>query len=212
MSRHTYKALIMGNSETGKSSFLSHWKTGASSPEYNPTLGVHVVSETLPSLTDKLDLWELSAQAPYHFLGSAYMRASHLAVIFVRINKTTDNNYALEIMKKLKKESPATRLILVLNQSDAELLTITKKNIPEKLKEAFADCPIVTLNTCTGAGVSSLIETIKDLLLQCEKRASSNPELVSEPIAPPIIHTKKAIERTIENRSPWYCCWRPKRT
>jgi GTPase SAR1 family protein len=76
-----YKVVLIGNSESGKTSFIKSVITGEKNTKYSPTLGVEVHPIKINDLY--LNVWDLAGNPKYGGLVDCYLMQSRLGIVFM---------------------------------------------------------------------------------------------------------------------------------
>ena len=114
MTTPTYKLIIIGESGSGKTSFVHRYLDNSYNEVYTPTDGVEVTSLSIKNIS--FNVWDCAGDPNKKGLGEAYYIGAHCCFIFVTANTT------LNTIKNYKKEiheiSPRIPIIVIINKCD----------------------------------------------------------------------------------------------
>lgn len=128
----TYKVCLLGNGETGKTTYIKRHLTGEFTTKYNPTLGVEV--NPLAFYTNKgpirFNIWDCAGQEQYGGLRDGYYLKADAALIFCeKRNISSVDKWIVDF----KRVNPNSTIIICLNKVDLEKSMIHSK--PESIKD-----------------------------------------------------------------------------
>lgn len=117
----TYKCVLLGDSQCGKTTFVMKVLNGEYIEKYVPTLGVEVHPITIKTSSGpvRFNVWDTAGQEQYAGLGEEYYRGADCAIIMYDV---TDESSCLHIEdwdKKILKVRPDIPIVLVGNKKDA---------------------------------------------------------------------------------------------
>ena len=154
-----FKAVIIGESNVGKTSLVQRLITGTFSQSLESTIGVSnskKVFETASNGPVELCIWDTAGQEIFHSLVPLYSRSASVCILVcsVDVEKSLDN---IQQWVHTIKEScdPIPPIILALNKIDLaqendETLSNLKKTYPNTFVNEF------TCSALTGEGVEEL--------------------------------------------------------
>lgn len=115
--KKTYKIVLIGPTNSGKTSFANYVKSGKFSENYLATLGVEC--HTWQNIADDVTfaIWDVAGDPKLRGLGDGYYIGADLCVLFLPVNNSTKEErgkFGLEF----KRVCPHTPIIVVLSKID----------------------------------------------------------------------------------------------
>ncbi len=121
--QYIFKVILIGDSNTGKTSLINRFVNKTFDEKYLCTIGVDFFMKTIEvdEQTIKLQIWDTAGMEKYKSISSSYYRGSHAAfVIFDLTNKNTFDSITKWIEAYHKSNNPQFQknVILIGNKSD----------------------------------------------------------------------------------------------
>ena len=121
--QYIFKVILIGDSNTGKTSLINRFVNKTFDEKYLCTIGVGFFMKTIEvdEQTIKLQIWDTAGMEKYKSISSSYYRGSHAAfVIFDLTNKNTFESITKWIEAYHKSNNPQFQknVILIGNKSD----------------------------------------------------------------------------------------------
>ena len=121
--QYIFKVILIGDSNTGKTSLINRFVNNTFDEKYLCTIGVDFFMKTIEvdEQTIKLQIWDTAGMEKYKSISSSYYRGSHAAfVIFDLTNKNTFDSITKWIEAYHKSNNPQFQknVILIGNKSD----------------------------------------------------------------------------------------------
>ena len=118
-SDYLFKALLIGDSPTGKSSLLLRYTDGVFNSSYLPTIGVDFKIRTFEfeGKTIKLQIWDTAGQERFRSITSSYYKAAHfIFLLYDASNRLTFETLDSHLDDIRKYASEGILTFLVENQ------------------------------------------------------------------------------------------------
>ena len=117
----SHKVVFIGNTAVGKTSIISQFVYGTSSPEHQPTIGIDFLAKSVNdgTKTVRMQIWDTAGQEKFHALIPSYIRNSTVAVMVFDITSQT----SFEDVKKWHRtvdDIANPTLVVVGNKVDLE--------------------------------------------------------------------------------------------
>lgn len=174
---YLFKLLLIGDSDTGKSSILLQYSDGKFETNYITTIGIDFKMNytTIDNKKIKTQIWDTAGQERFRTITTAYYRGAHgIVLVYDVTNKRTFDNVS-NWMSHLTKHVQKDAIIFVVGNKcdDEDKRCVTYE---EGLERATAyDCKFFETSAKTGLNISStfseLIYTIYNSNMvrpQCE--------------------------------------------
>ena len=121
--QYIFKVILIGDSNTGKTSLINRFVNKTFDEKYLCTIGVDFFMKTIEvdEQTIKLQIWDTAGMEKYKSISSSYYRGSHAAfVIFDLTNKNTFDSITKWIEAYHKSNNPQFQknVVLIGNKSD----------------------------------------------------------------------------------------------
>ena len=121
--QYIFKVILIGDSNTGKTSLINRFVNKTFDEKYLCTIGVDFFMKTIEvdEQTIKLQIWDTAGMEKYKSISSSYYRGSHAAfVIFDLANKNTFDSITKWIEAYHKSNNPQFQknVVLIGNKSD----------------------------------------------------------------------------------------------
>lgn len=160
----TFKVVLVGSCNTGKTSIIQRLLTRQFKEEVVPTIGagmsLYESTEGDPPVT--LNVWDTAGQDDYRSLGRAYYRSAAAAVLVFDVTSGTSFS-DLDYWKNELEQTPSDGRITVLvgNKIDQEEARVIQKTDAENFAKEN-DFWYRETSAMTGAGVTELFEEIAE--------------------------------------------------
>lgn len=117
----TFKCVLLGDSQCGKTTFITKLLTGAYNDKYVPTLGVEVHPLTFKTTRGSIrfNVWDMAGQERYIGLGEAYYSGANCAIIMYDATSHESCHHIADWHTKILKVCPNIPIVLVANKTDA---------------------------------------------------------------------------------------------
>lgn len=135
-----YKIVVIGDSGTGKSTFMNRLLTGKFTSTYKPTLGVDVFPLVLETNYGSVvfDMWDTAGQDRYGGLRSGYALGAHALVGIFNLTSRDTSLSALEAQVKDTYSHLKVPMVLCGNKCDiAGHNPIESKSVPDIWDEYY---------------------------------------------------------------------------
>lgn len=121
MDKNTYKIVLIGDANSGKTTFLKYVMTGNIEPKYIATIGVDV--RTISNISDDKTFvfWDTAGNPKHRGLADGYYIGADLALIFVEHKSNIEN--AKRHILEFKRVCPEKDYIIVRSKSDSDTIT-----------------------------------------------------------------------------------------
>lgn len=95
MEMPTFKCILVGDGNVGKSAFVQKQLTGEFQPNYIPTLGVEVHSLVFKTTAGfiRFNVWDTAGQERYGGLGDGYYIQAHCAIVMFDLTNQTSYDH-----------------------------------------------------------------------------------------------------------------------
>ncbi|KAH3760673.1 GTP-binding protein ypt5 [Pelomyxa schiedti] len=140
----TYKIVLLGESNTGKTSLVSRITRNTFQSDPSNTIGAtfQVFNATVNGKTVKLELWDTAGQERYRSLTPMYMRGAHAGIIVYDIT----NMSSFDGMKQWAEDLKSTALdgcvvAIVGNKTDLADKRIIEKTVGEEYLKTVENRP-----------------------------------------------------------------------
>ena len=171
--QYIFKVILIGDSNTGKTSLINRFVNKTFDEKYLCTIGVDFFMKTIEvdEQTIKLQIWDTAGMEKYKSISSSYYRGSHAAfVIFDLTNKNTFDSITKWIEAYHKSNNPQFQknVILIGNKSDL----VDSREITRAEAENFAKMnKMVSWETSAkeGNNVEEVFTYIGQLLFETYK-------------------------------------------
>lgn len=195
-----FKIVLLGNTGTGKSAFLTRYTDNTFSPTFISTIGVDFKIKMLESI--KLQIWDTAGQERFRTLTTSYYRGAHAVVLFVDPTQALDkqvSSWALEI----KQNAGDVPVIVVMSNADlADEPKFDKEELENKLKEEGVEVDSIHLiSSKDNQGVEQVGDAfVRVAKKHFEQQQSLPSQNIIEPMpATTISSISQRIMQTITN-------------
>lgn len=115
---NSFKIVLIGDKNTGKTSYVKKLVNGQFEPTYVGTLGVDVCSYNINTNKGQFNvkLWDTAGDENFIGLGDGYYIQSHAAIAFY--TKNSDHSKTDEMIKKFKSHNPGGKVVIVWSKQD----------------------------------------------------------------------------------------------
>lgn len=151
------KITLIGDPQTGKTSFAQRYSTNSCPSYYELTLGADSIDKhvTLKGQQVHLAFWDMSGRSDFLEIRNEIYKETHLVMLFVDLSNKSTIESVDYWLREVKDHNGACPLYIVGNKSD------NKKNSPDLGKAAQEREGVYAEVSCkTGDGVDSLMEKI----------------------------------------------------
>ena len=126
-----YKLVIVGNGNTGKTTFISQHRGAGFPTRYNPTMGVEVHPIVIPTDKDPVTFtcWDCAGIDKFRGLGDGYYIQGKMAMVFCRLNDTQtiyDIPKHVNEIKRLLEKAPIIIVATHLDKAEDKLIKLVK--------------------------------------------------------------------------------------
>ena len=171
-----FKAVIIGESNVGKTSLVQRLLTGNFSESLESTIGVLNSQMTFDTINGPVELciWDTAGQEIFHSLVPLYSRSASVCILVCSIDVEKSLETINEWVATIEKNcNPIPPIILALNkidlaEHDDQTLSNLKKRFPTTFQNDFA------CSALTGEGVNELFYSAA--LNACKANGLSVPE------------------------------------
>ena len=149
----TFKMIIIGDSEVGKSSLTLKATRNKFDDFYNATVGFefYTFNVKIDDKIIKLQIWDTCGQEIYRSLISSFYKNSAIAMIVYSIDREESFTHLEYWINQIKNNSnPNTRIILIGNKADLEEKRQVSKEEGEKLALEHGICENYETSAKTG--------------------------------------------------------------
>lgn len=176
-----FKLLLIGDSDTGKSSMLLRYRKNKFEPSFITTIGIDfaVKYSVIDNKKIKTQIWDTAGQERFRTITTAYYRGSHGVILVYDITNRKTFESVTNWMTQLSKHSHKDVIIyLVGNKCDNEDKRCV--SYEEGLERAtYHGCKFTETSAKTGLNVSS---TFNDLINSVYDSDMVRPQCSSDDI------------------------------
>ncbi|OMJ83925.1 hypothetical protein SteCoe_15085 [Stentor coeruleus] len=136
-----YKFVLLGDAETGKTTFLSVLVNDRFLNEYEGTIGAAYMGKNIENETCRLmaNFWDTSGNPRYHCLARMYYRDANACIIFYDITNSESFTNAKSYIQEVRDTSPNVIFFVLGNKVDL----IEKRAVAfDEAKKYFTDLGI----------------------------------------------------------------------
>jgi Ras-related protein Rab-8A len=158
----TYKIIMIGDCGSGKTSILERYSVHKFESEYNPTIGVDLITKDIKDNGKKyrLQLWDTAGQDRFRNIVSSYYRGIHGAIIVYDITDRKSFQHLNHWVKELREYAEdSVAIIIVGNKCDNE--NGRKVSIQEGQEYAASiNCPFLETSSKTPIFIDEIFTKI----------------------------------------------------
>ena len=183
----TFKIIMLGDTNVGKSSFVMRYVYGCVSDTHTPTIGSAMFSKyvNVPEFRGHLNIWDTAGQERYKSLIPLYYRGTHIALVLYDI--TNIHSFINAKTGVLKVKNDNVIVALIGNKTDLCVFDYTERAVEYNEGNDWAkENNVHFFETSTKS--ESLDYVFNQLLALLPKPPS--------PERPPVLKAP----------SPWNCC------
>ena len=190
----TYKLVLLGNSNVGKSCVVYRFAKGEFLSESQPTIGANFVTRKVQLEREsylKFDIWDTAGQERYKSLTPMYYKGAAAALIVYDVSNQSSFDGAKDWIKELQNNAnPSILIALAGNKCDLEKVidTETANELANRHHLVFYE-----ISAKTG-------EKVEDLFHEIAKKIPKSPFQRSE------ISTRISLN-TNQNKEESSCCF-----
>lgn len=120
---HTFKVLVIGADQVGKTSLVNKIVNGKFEKDYELTIGVNVQKKTFQTTRGEINvnLWDCAGHPDYCGLSDGYYINADAAICMFDINKYTSFMKMLMLQKDLKRICPSIPILTIGNKADKNI-------------------------------------------------------------------------------------------
>jgi small GTP-binding protein len=180
------KAIIIGDSNVGKTSLLYRYTNNDWNPYYISTIGVDykVLDFNIGGKVVRLQLWDTAGQDRFRTIVNSYYRGVHGVLLVFAHNNRASFDHLHEWLGDVERHAGGNPpIILVGSKSDAALEPDQKPitdeealTLAKKLKATY-----VRTSSLTGMNVDAAFAELLEKCLEYKKRLADNPAPHSTP-------------------------------
>jgi small GTP-binding protein len=117
----TFKVVLAGNHQSGKTLFMHRWKDPTASADTVPTVGTELMCQTvdLNGVTYRVQLWDTAGQEAYHSITAPYFRSCKgVFLVFDLTNRASFEalGYWLKLIEENCNHVPL--IVIIANKND----------------------------------------------------------------------------------------------
>lgn len=178
------KAITLGPTGAGKSSFLSRIINNKFSKSTLPTIGVDFFSKDYPQKNAKVIFWDTAGQEYYNSLNISYYRNSSIIICLFDIHDINGIDDVIKKLEECKHYSPDNNFVsLIANKCDIDVSPDTLQSIAPKIQKFCEkyNAKYYQISCLTGNNCNESINEIIDNCLKNHKEEESMETIVLVP-------------------------------
>ena len=198
------KVEIIGDTQVGKTSFLSKLTKNQFIEKYNPTMGYEFTPYIIKvnNKIIKLQLWDMCGNENYRSaLFNLYRNATIGILMYSICSRKSYNNLEKWISKLKKCSSPGTKLILIGNKCDNEEMREVSFEEGKKICDKYNLLFFMETSAKDGFNISKVLELAAIYLYQENENSQTDFNNVSTTITTESILLKTSVDKNKNN-----CC------
>ena len=198
------KVEIIGDTQVGKTSFLSKLTKNQFIEKYNPTMGYEFTPYIIKvnNKIIKLQLWDMCGNENYRSaLFNLYRNATIGILMYSICSRKSYNNLEKWISKLIKCSSPWTKLILIGNKCDNEEMREVTFGEGKKICDKYNLLFFMETSAKDGFNISKVLELAAIYLYQENENSQTDFNNVSTTITTESILLKTSVDKNKNN-----CC------
>ncbi|KAH3766932.1 Rab GTPase [Pelomyxa schiedti] len=183
-----YKIVLLGESNTGKTSLVSRITRNTFASDQPNTIGAtfQVHNATVNGKTYKLELWDTAGQERYRSLTPMYMRGAHAGIIVYDITSKASFDMMKQWADDLKATASGGCVVAIMgNKSDLEDKRTVEKSLCEEYIKTIDSSPpdpnggflrfsaFSEVSAMTGEGVQETFDLLCQKLVSVHSPSSS---------------------------------------
>ncbi len=128
---HNYKILLVGDSETGKTTFVNRHRMGSFITQHNTTLGADIKSLTFHTNygSIKFDIWDCTGKQRYKQYVDGFYPDKQAALVFFDVNNITSYNNVRQWANSIHNIIPTAPIVICGNKCDKK----NRKVLPNQI-------------------------------------------------------------------------------
>lgn len=171
------KVVMLGATETGKTSIVQRFLRGTFKESSEATIGAAFFTKNISvdGQTIKLDIWDTGGQERYRSLAPMYYRDARAAIIVFDVTKSDSTSQAEEWVKEFEQSGSDEKLLFgAANKIDlVAQRQITGDQVHEfQYKNQLEE--VVETSALSGVGINDLFDRIGRALLRLPPRESAD--------------------------------------
>ncbi len=117
---HNYKILLVGDSGTGKTTFVHRHRMGSFITQHNPTVGADIKSITFYTNygSVKFDIWDCGGKQQYKQYVDGFYSDKQAALVFFDVNNISSYNNASQWANSIHNILPTAPIVICGNKCD----------------------------------------------------------------------------------------------
>ena len=175
-----YKILILGDTQVGKSCFLTRYADNSFQDEYLSTIGMDYKIKNYQAedgSTIKLYIWDTAGQDRFRSITRNYYKGADGIILIYDITNEESFNNVKHWINSIKEEAPdKVVIILVGNKVDDEENRKIKKENGEKISQEFK-LPFFECSAKADINVNSAFEALIKKLIEINPKDKSGDKL-----------------------------------
>jgi len=126
------KVTLIGDAQSGKTSFAQRYSTGVCPSQYDPTLGADSIDKYLTVKNQQIHItfWDMSGRIDFLEIRNEVYKESHLIILFVDLSNKSSVESVDYWLREVKDNNGTCPVYIVGNKSD------NKRNNPDFSKQA----------------------------------------------------------------------------
>jgi GTP-binding nuclear protein Ran len=126
----TYKIIIIGDANCGKTTFINRHKTGQFNNRYIPTVNAEVTSLSFSTSHGNVvfNVWDCAGSEKYKGLDDSYYVGAHAVIMFFDLTERNSYNNLYNLYKKAKRVVEDVPFVICGSKADLHR-TISNKDI-----------------------------------------------------------------------------------
>lgn len=172
------KLVIAGNTETGKTSYISKWKDVGSAIEPRPTIATELIVHQATSESGRkytIQVWDTAGQEAYHSITAPYFRNAHGVIIMFDVTNVDSFkaiDYWINMVQENTRVPPVIAVMGNKNDLQAEIPEQSILQYCEKLNITY-----FAVSAKTGQRVKESIEFMTSRIIdEYEKSTRAREE------------------------------------
>lgn len=180
----TEKIVLLGSATVGKTSIVNRAVHDKFNSQTASTVGAQFMTKsfTVDGVRMKLDIWDTSGSEKYRSLAPMYYREARAAIIVFDVTNKNSLTEAEIWIKELREHGAANAiLVAAANKTDLADKRVIPSDECEEFKFSHSLDDLVETSAVTGAGISSLFDSICQFLAKLPP-AYKDIEEFAEPV------------------------------
>lgn len=171
----TFKVILAGNHQAGKTLFLQKWRDPQFSGVTQPTVGIDLACQTVTvqGTQYKIQLWDTAGQEAYHSITAPYFRSCK--GVFLVFDVTSSSSfgsldYWINMIKENSNQDPL--IVVIANKSDLPNHQVSKELIADYCRRR--ELPFFLTSALSGENIENAANFMVHGLIEHGDRARSD--------------------------------------